>query len=367
MERESKIVFRVDASSQIGTGHVMRCLTLAEGLRASSASCHFICRSHDGHLGERILAKGHELTLLPAPAMEWKRRATKGGHADWLGASWEEDARQTNDALHGKFPDWLIVDHYALDAQWEGALRGTTNRLMAVDDLADRRHDCDLLLDQNWFAGHTAVRYQGLVPSACLTLLGPRYALLNSEYGQLRALMPPRDGRVGRILVFLGGSDPTNETAKVMRALSEPAFAHLLIDVVIGVNHPDPDGVQATALEHPAVTVHRELPSLAGLMARADLMVGAGGSTTWERMSLGLPCVVISIASNQTPTNVALAEAGLIEFVGEMEVLNASDIAAAIKRCLLSCSALRERSAMMQALVSVDGVAQVREILLSKV
>ncbi len=130
-------------------------------------------------------------------------------YAAWLGVPQAQDASESIEAIQGALVDWLIMDHYALDAEWERRLRPHVERLMVIDDLANRSHDCDLLLDQNLVPENHA-RYRNLVPSTCRLLLGPRYALLGPEYRVWRRSLRPREGQVGRVLVFLGGSDPEN-------------------------------------------------------------------------------------------------------------------------------------------------------------
>ena len=365
-----KVAFRTDASLDIGIGHVMRCLTLAEALRSHGANCHFICREHPGHLLDHIRKRGFAVSGLHSCKPDEHPLDETGeppAHAHWLGCDWQTDARQTGDILAELQPDWLVVDHYALDTRWEETLKVYYKKLLVIDDLADRPHACDVLLDQNWFATKTASRYNGLTPPHCFKLLGPQHALLQPEYAQLRALMPPRDGIVRRVLVFLGGSDPTNQTAVVLNALMQSDFEHLVVDVVIGVNHPDPQGIAAMVAARPATCLHQNLPSLAGLMARADLMIGAGGATSWERMSLGLPSIVISIAENQTPMSLALMKAGYISFVGEMGVLKAGDIANAVRQSLASPIELKNQSSLMQKLVQGSATSQLCERLLTMV
>jgi UDP-2,4-diacetamido-2,4,6-trideoxy-beta-L-altropyranose hydrolase len=363
------VTFRVDASREIGTGHVMRCLTLANALHERGASCQFICREHEGNLLDLIRSYGHQAIGLPydesACKDEGKFCKANSPYASWLGAEEECDAQQTLVALDGAMADWMIVDHYAIGFRWEGVLRHACRHLMVIDDLADRNHDCDVLLDQNWFAEQTLTRYDNLVPSDCLKLLGPRYALLRPEYAQLRQTMHPRDGSVRHLLVFMGGGDPDNQTAKVLESLEQFDLTCFAVDVVMGVNHPNADGIALWVAEHPEATLHQGLPSLAGLMAEADLMIGAGGSTTWERMCLGLPSIVIGIAANQMTTNLALMQAGYITFVGHMDFVSSSDIAKAIRQCIDHPNLMQEQRLRMQELVNGSGAARLVNLLLN--
>lgn len=361
------IVFRADASRIMGTGHLVRCLTLAESLRARGASCLFVSRDHPGNMLSHIQANGFEVRPLPAsPSAVVVPVAGQPvpAHANWLGLDWETDAGQTLDAISEVTVDWLVVDHYAIDARWERRLRLASRKLMVIDDLADRSHECDLLLDQNWFGEQTSGRYRSLVPASCRCMLGPSYALLRPEYAELRDRMPPRDGLVRRVLVFMGGSDPHNQTGDVLDALLQLGLDQLVVDVVIGVNHPDPQGIARKVAARPASNLFSGLPSLAELMARADLMIGGGGSTTWERMCLGLPAVVISIADNQTPTNLAMMKAGYIDFLGQGDKVSVDMIAAAVRTKLADAGSMQLMSRLSQALVQGAGAPMLTEYLL---
>jgi UDP-2,4-diacetamido-2,4,6-trideoxy-beta-L-altropyranose hydrolase len=354
---------RVDASITMGTGHVMRCLALADLLHTRGVRSHFISRAHPGNMIAAIRLRGFEVIELPAGPTDFRPvpqpDAPLPVHAGWLGCDWRGDAGETLRAVQTITPDLLVIDHYAIDMRWEKVLRPHVRQMMVVEDLADRKHECDFLLDQNWFGGQTANRYEGLIPEACVRMLGPGYALLKPEYSALRAVMPPRDGEVRRVLVFLGGSDPADTTGKVLNALGRPDLVHLVVDVVQGVNHPNPQGLALKVAGRPATHLHRGLPTLAGWMARADLMISGGGSTTWERMCLGLPAVVISIADNQTATNEAMAAAGYIDFLGECSRVGADAIAGAVRRCMDAPQRLKRMSRMSQDLVPGTGAGRV--------
>lgn len=369
--RQLNITFRTDASIEIGTGHVMRCMTLAESLRKEGSNCQFICREHKGNLLSLIRERGFTAFSLPRDPQVNSMPIVEANaglfHEAWLGTDWETDALQTQNIIGSSMPDWLIVDHYSLDARWESRLNSKCKQLMVIDDLADRPHLCELLLDQNWSEEKDHDRYDHLIPTTCKTLLGPRYALLQPEFIQFRKSMPPRDGVVRRILVFLGGSDPGNQTKKVLEALMYPDLANFIVDVVIGTNHSDPQGIKKLVASRSGTRLYQGLPSLAGLMAQADLMIGAGGATSWERMCLGLPAIVISIAKNQISTNQALKNAGYIHYLGEMDAVSVDDIVGAVQYAASSAAGLRERSIKMQNLVPGDGVVDVVNILQAKV
>jgi UDP-2,4-diacetamido-2,4,6-trideoxy-beta-L-altropyranose hydrolase len=310
-----KLAFRADASLDIGIGHVMRCLTLADALKQEGSECHFICRQHQGHLLETIRRRGHKAHALPAA--DERSSAPTGqeqlpAHAAWLGCEWRTDAAQTRKILADIEPDWLVVDHYALDTNWEGEARPFCRKLMVIDDLADRPHTCDLLLDQT--LGRTPEDYRGLVGNTCTILAGSGYALLRPEFAAWRDRSLKRRSRpeLHHILVSMGGVDPRNVTGEILEALAGSPQAHgCRVSVVIGSRAPWLVKVQEQARTMPFPTeVHVDLGDMARLMASADLAVGAAGTTSWERCCLGLPALVLVLAENQRSSAEALERAG---------------------------------------------------------
>lgn len=309
-----KIAFRADASIQIGTGHVMRCLTLADELTRQGHECQFVCREHEGHLGDLIASKGYDLILLPAPSRNElaPRDSNSDDYALWLGVPWQEDARQTLDALTPWKPDWLVVDHYALGAEWERTLANAVSNIMVIDDLANRPHECAMLLDQN--LGREASDYDGLLPEGCQRLIGPRYALLRPEFSELRerSLQRRQQPQLKRILISLGGVDRNNVTGQVLEGLADSALpSNIDLDIIMGAAAPYLDEVrqQAARLPHKA-TVSVNVKDMAERMCLADLSIGAAGSTSWERCCVGLPAITVVLAENQQSIGEALANSG---------------------------------------------------------
>ena len=355
-----RVVVRADASVAMGTGHVMRCRTLANALNKRGARIHFITRAHSGHLGDMLARDGFEVTLLPQPKAEEENRCDDYGA--WLGVTQHEDSDQTIAAIDNQECAWLIVDHYGLDEMWEARLRPHTHKLMVIDDLANRQHDCDVLLDQNYAEG-SQERYQAWVSAQCQLLLGPRYALLRPEYADYRETLPSRTGSIRRVMIFMGGADKANITGKVLAALSGDRLAHLDVDVVIGPNFIHKDEVVTQATSRPNTNIHTDRPHLADLMAKADLAIGAGGATTWERMCLGLPSVVMSIAENQVPACEALDSSGLIRYLGAAIHLDAAAVEAAMIEAIADPEKLRTLAAKTQSLVDGKGAERVAEVL----
>ena len=318
-----KVAFRTDASLEIGTGHVMRCLTLADALAARGADCQFICRTHQGNLIEFIRSKGYVTHALPAapivaPATpDSNTSAADLAHSHWLGTTQAQDAAACAPILAAQRPDWMIVDHYALDARWERALAPHYRKLMVIDDLADRPHACDLLLDQTF--GRDAVDYHPLVPADCRLLCGSQYALLRPEFAALRPYSLQRRARpsLRELLITMGGIDKDNATGQVLQALRAcPLPADCRITVVMGATAPWLEEVRIQAQEMPWPT--RSLVGvndMAQLMADSDLAIGAAGATSWERCCLGLPTIMLVLAKNQLKVAQGLEQVGAAALV----------------------------------------------------
>lgn len=301
-----KATFRADASLQIGTGHVMRCLTLADALAKAGASCEFICREHPGHLIDLIRQKGYVAHALPmacnaenSPRQPVDARDT--AHHHWLGATQAQDVEACAPYLVQHQPDWLIVDHYALDARWESRLAKHSRKLLVIDDLADRMHTCQLLLDQTF--GCDEDDYRPLVPADCKLLCGSQYALLRPEFAALRPYSLQRRAQpaLKELLITMGGVDKDNATGKVLQALRQcalPPDCH--ITIVMGATAPWLETVKTLAQDLPWTTrVLVGVSNMAQLMADSDLAIGAAGATSWERCCLGLPTAMLVLADNQ--------------------------------------------------------------------
>ena len=290
----------------------MRCKTLADALAQAGGQCHFLMRAHKGHLAEMIRASGHGVTLLALDGAPYGDHPAPPAHAPWLGGAWQADARASCEAMASLKPDWLIVDHYALDATWEREVLTPGCRLLAIDDLADRPLLADVLLDQN--LGRSADDYESHVPTECTVLVGPAYALLRPEFAAAReaALERRKGAKLGSLLITLGGVDQDNVTGAVLEALSHidlPKALH--VTVVMGPSAPWLEKLRAQAAQMPfPVRVLAGVSNMAELMTQADLCIGAAGSTAWERAALGLPTLLMVLADNQASAAQALHKAG---------------------------------------------------------
>jgi len=379
-----QVLFRVDASILIGSGHLMRCLTLAHAMRERGWLVSFCCRVHPGHQIQWLERQGFACLSLPFTEIELPAAASASQHLSistpipalktaqegdrqWLGASEAEDALAVVQALQQAAlqPDLLVIDHYGLSSQFESTLRSHCRNILVIDDLANRQHDCDFLLDQNLLP-NAALRYQGLLPASCRQFIGPTYALLRSEFvtGAATAMVQSvgmhRDFSAAphQLLVFFGGSDVDNLTTLAITALQQLQNLQWLADIVIGSANPHLSLLQQLCEGDPRLTLHVQTPGMAMLMAKAQLMVGGGGSTHWERCAMALPALVVSLAPNQQPTSVYLAELGACVYLGSSAELSSSRLCVEIAQLLAQPEKLQLMAKAASKLVEPEGGCQ---------
>jgi UDP-2,4-diacetamido-2,4,6-trideoxy-beta-L-altropyranose hydrolase len=329
-----KAIFRVDGSATIGSGHVRRCLVLAEALAADGWSIAFACCAGTREAVPSLVRSAFVCHLVAT------------------------DSSQTA-AVHdlaAEGCDLLIVDHYGLDAIFERSCRPWAKKILVIDDLADRPHDCDLLVDQT--PGRQACDYMRLVPDNSTVLVGPQFALLDPRFRQARERLRAPADRVRRVLVSVGGTDPAGTTALVLEAL-DVAKLGTAVDVVLGTENGDVGRIRrlASQLDPPAV-VHVSVGDMAGLVERADMAIGACGVSGLERCCLGVPSITVSIADNQRKLADELAQVGATENLGPVTELTVKDIANAVSNL---ASAPERRLAMSAAALKItDGLGAAR-------
>jgi len=294
-----RVVFRVDASLQMGTGHVMRCLALAQVLKENGENVEFICRKHEGSLIDKIRSNGfivHELEIFEETEVD-----SRLAHSHWLGATQRQDADDCIDIIKADKSDWLIVDHYSLDEQWQKRLRPYCEKLMVIDDLADRKHQCDILLDQNY--GRSPKDYEAFISESTKLLMGAQYSLLRPEFEQWRqySLDRRKEANFKSLLLNMGGTDPDNITEKVVERLRTANLPKdIVITIVMGKTAPHLQSVKSCASKLPYRSeVKVDVDNMAEVMANSDIAIGASGSTTWERCCLGVPTIQLITAYNQ--------------------------------------------------------------------
>jgi UDP-2,4-diacetamido-2,4,6-trideoxy-beta-L-altropyranose hydrolase len=333
----------------------MRCLTLADELRDTGVIANFICYDFPGSIVGFIKQSGYSVHVLSYPLLEDEAIAS---HYEHVKRYWKDDAEQTKAILAAADEiDWLVIDHYSIDKRWESYVSSHVKQMMVIDDMADRKHICILLLDQNYSLKPN--RYDGLVPDNCIKLLGPRYALLRPQFREMRKIMRGRSGEVRRVLVFMGGIDLSNETAKVLAAIKLLDRPGIDVDVVLGDAAPHKTDVKKLCASMPNVAFHCQVENMAQFMARADLAIGASGSATWERCCMGLPSIVIVIAENQKKPAESLHEKGIVVNLGWHEELNEKDISHAVKCLIADAAARKAMEDLGKGLVDGEGAERV--------
>ena len=314
-----RVLIRADASPTIGSGHIARCLTLARVLRAQGSDVAFACRQLPGHGLDALRAEGFETFELPERyADEDPQQAIEAM------LPWQADIDALASLLRDRRAfDWIIVDHYGLDHHWQTAARRWAPRIAAVDDLATRRYSVDLLLNQN--LSGLGENYPPLLPQGCRTLLGPRYAMLREEFN-CAAIEIKSVAR--RVLVNFGGFDAAMQTHHAMLALAD--LPELEVDFVAGADNPAWAQMQALAQTRPNWRLHSFVSDFQQRMTAADLFIGAGGGTSWERAALGLPTICIAVSNNQQVNGEVMAAAGAHVFMGAREHVSVAQLRDAI-------------------------------------
>ena len=337
MGRPPTALIRADASAEIGTGHMVRCMALARELELRGWRTTFATRSVPAVLRREIVAAGHSVVLIP----EDIPMAAEPTHLREIGV--------VGNSV-------LITDHYGVDAQWQRAARILSPVVAAIDDLAVATQAVGLLVNQN--LGISVSEYDALVPTDCRLLIGPTYAILRPEFAEARAAGLRVRDHVRRILVFAGGGDHHDVTSQIVAAL---ASSDVAIDVVIGSAYPHARSLRIRASKHTNIAVHRNTPHMSDLMLRADLAVGAPSSASWERCCLGLPSVTITLAENQTRVAAALSSVGATVSLGWHAIVDQSTIAAAVAEMGADPWRLREMSLSAAAITDGLGGARVAD------
>ena len=355
------ILIRTDSSHNIGIGHVMRCLVLAETLRDQGHTVTFMCRELPGNINFHIINKNFSLISLPYNESQQASLSIYSLHQQWLGEIRKIDIQQTLSHLAQIDPiDWLIVDHYGLDLSWESQYRNYTKQLLVIDDLADRKHDCDILLDQNYYRD-PSLRYHNLLPYHCNTLIGPQYALIRSEFIEARKNITSRRKKIQRLMVSLGGSDNHNGTETILMGIQHLNRDDIHIDVVLGATSPNKEIIREFCAINKNFSFHCPAKNMAELMQDADLAIGSSGSTTWERCCLGLPSLVVKIAENQNEIIHQGLSIGIFNYLGEVSALDEHTVTDKLNDIIYKSEVLQAMSNNGMQLVDGLGAQRVVE------
>jgi UDP-2,4-diacetamido-2,4,6-trideoxy-beta-L-altropyranose hydrolase len=346
------IAFRVDSSTIIGYGHVMRCLTLAHALVCEVKSVQkesvdedllisFLCRDQLGH-SNQLIEDAH-FNLLPLPPIEQK--IDPQNTDSWLGTGHEQDVLQCITQIKTSPPiDLLIVDHYAIDHHWHTLMKPYYQKLLVIDDLANRKLACDFLLDQTY--NRDKESYQKLVSKHCQFLLGQNYILLRDEFSLLKTKAQRRRKErfneeitalsSTNILISMGGTDPDNLSQLALFAVGEliAIRPNITVNLVISSQSIHLASLTLFCDQHPWANLIIDSKSMATLMLLAHVAIGASGGTAWERCCLGLPCLTIVNAENQQLIANNLAQAGAIINLGWYQDITTNTIVSGLNHLL---------------------------------
>ncbi|MGF1703696.1 UDP-2,4-diacetamido-2,4,6-trideoxy-beta-L-altropyranose hydrolase [Photobacterium makurazakiensis] len=353
-----KVVIRADASLHIGSGHIMRCLVLADELVLHGALVSFACRRQPGDMIGYIESRGYDVLEMMEPE-SWQSPQHSADYAAWLQVSQQEDANSFIAQLDN--PDWVIIDHYGIGTEWESAIQSSCDaRIMVIDDLV-REHNCDLLLDQT--LGRSVDEYRSKFNRATQILTGCDYAPMRPQFSTLRARALDKSATIKahRVLISMGGIDQPNATLKTMKALLAFGYPSLMMTVLLSSKAPHYQAVKRYADSYPDIINHIDfVEDMAELMFEHTFAIGAPGTTSWERACLGLPSIIVPLADNQLTIskNLTEARAALPVAVEEIE----STLADAVEELLAEYDVFR-RNAF--AICDGYGVKRVAEIIIA--
>jgi len=359
-------IFRVDSSREIGSGHLQRCVTLARELNHRGHASTFMMRNSSDGAFDFIERSGHNIIRLSTVGFHPPLRQDPFDSKVWLGTNQRRDAEDTVKVIKREDLEegWLIADHYGIGREWEETARNAGLKMMVIDDLMTVNHDCDLLLNQNVLdtrGVHAA--YRTLVSDSASLFAGPRYALLDPVYRQLRMGKRAQRRNLGRALIYYGSGDPTNETLKAVQAFATPHLRRIQIDIVLGRDSVEDERIHELARNRGNCTVYKDLPHLGDLLMVADICLGAGGTTSIERFCLGVPAIVTTIAVNQEEVSKYAHQLGLLFLLGRSAHVRVDDVVGAIERCFDDVEALNVMSERAFSLVDGCGAERVADIL----
>ena len=335
------IFIRVDSSTKIGYGHFMRCMALADTLQ-KNFEINFITRSLEGSLISDIQKKGFGIFRFYSNSEKINEK---------------NDAQKTISLIkkHGGKKNILIIDNYQLSKKWETYVKPFVHKLIVIDDLSNRSHNCDLLIDQNL---HTKVNglYKGLIPSNCIKLIGPKFSMIRKEFRMMRKSVKPRTFPIKKILVSFGGSDIENQTPVALNSIKK-MNGKINVDVVVGKANKCKKTLKIFCNKNKHFTYYEQIDNIADLMLSSDLSIGSSGSTTWERCSLGLPAIVSISSNDQRDTANSLSKKKCVINLGDVKKVKESSYINAITN--LKKNDLRNMSKNSMSLVDGNGTQRI--------
>jgi UDP-2,4-diacetamido-2,4,6-trideoxy-beta-L-altropyranose hydrolase len=339
MKMQSLLIIRADATPEIGTGHLMRCLALAHAWRTRVGEVIFVscCQSRD--LRQRMATVARQVV------------AIERAHPD------PGDWKKTSQILDAQNDAWVVLDGYHFDDGYHKKIRAPGKRLLVVDDMAHLdRYEADIVLNQNIDA--ESLPYA--TASFTRLFLGTRFILLRPEFGNRVTGEPKVPRLANRLLVTLGGGDPGNMTLRVMQALEKIDIDGFEAIVVVGSTNPHLRQIRAEGSRSSVpVRVVDNVHNMAELMAWADLAVSAGGSTCWELAYMGVPTLAVTMADNQLAVVNGLEKAGVVENLGWHHELSSAKIAWAVKNLAVDADKRAQMQQRGRDLVDGNGLQRV--------
>ncbi len=350
-----KILFRADGAPEMGTGHLSRCMALAHALRNRGHQILFLVMDHPGNFSQILKDQGFDFELIPQ-FKNYKKPVT-GIENTWLGNELQDEISFSSQVIKKFNPAYVVVDHYDIDYRWQKAVKAPGIKIFVIDDLANRQHDCEFLLDQT--LGRIRKDYENLIPKNSQTLLGTEFALLREEFSDRP------DGRsfedVKNIFVSMGGSDPRGITLQILKGL-EKVTKPLEIDVIL---KQDSRGFQEVkeieAKSHHKIRVIKDAKRMSELMKHADIAFGAGGSSAWERCSMALPTLTILVADNQKKVISELSSYGAIINLGPYENVTPELVYESFAKIMTDPGKLLEMSEKARTLCDGKGCERVSD------
>lgn len=314
-----KVVFRVDSGQHMGIGHVMRCLTLGEYLKNEGFEVFFITKNNLGFIQDQI-KEIFPLYIIDGGVDRVFSLEEKDDYSHWLGEDWALDLEKTNNILTEiSNVDLVVVDHYNLDAKYESGLNAY--HVMVIDDLMNRQHRCSILLDQNITADQDKYKSFSKKADAQL-LLGPAYALLREEFTDGHQKVVIKSGDIKKILIFFGAFDPNGDCLKIIQSLNPEVLRKFEFTLILNSTHGSYLELSKIIQEYNNIRILTFVENFAQLMLETDLFIGAGGTTSWERASLGVATALVAVSDNQIPNCEELAKKNICHYLGLSRSIN---------------------------------------------
>jgi UDP-2,4-diacetamido-2,4,6-trideoxy-beta-L-altropyranose hydrolase len=354
------LFIRVDAGMQIGDGHFLRCLTLVNELKNKFRQIIFISNELPKHFSQIIEKNNFKICRIDGYSHIQEEKIAMKLKKQLI----QKDFIQTKKIIekHKNSSNYLIVDHYGIDYVWEKNIRENIEKVIVIDDLANRKHDCDILFDQNFYEDMEK-RYSRLIPNFCKQFLGPKFALLRPEFFNARKNLKRRN-ELKQILISFGGSDPSNETYKALTSINNLEKKYI-IDVIVGSNNPNKKQIMKLCLKIPFCNFYEQVDNISKYMKKADLAIGGGGVTTWERCCLGLPTIVTSLSRDQKKITEELSKIECVINLGTAKKSTKLDYVNALNE--INLKKLRKISKKCLALVDGKGAKRATKKILQTI